>query len=314
MGTPAIARDILEGLSLLPNVELVAVYTQPDRPAGRGKKIVPSPVKELALSLGLEVRQPLSLKKDEAECQYLASLAPDFLVVAAYGMILPNSVLAIPKYAPVNVHTSLLPAYRGAAPVQRAIMDGVKETAVSIMRVDEELDAGPVYATMPFSTYGETAGSLLEKMGRACVPLLVEVLEGIARGTCEPKEQTGEVSYAAKLTREDGQIRFSRPAWAVECHVRGVTPDPGAHCVLKIGENEIAVVLEEVAASELASEGAGLVLAKKGCLYLSCEDVCLEVKRLKPQGKKSMDAASFVNGLRLASKALAQIGTVRGEA
>ncbi len=314
MGTPAIAREILEGLSSHPGIELVAVYTQPDRPAGRGRKIVPSPVKELALSLGLEVRQPLSLKKDEEECQYLARLAPDFLVVAAYGMILPNSVLAIPKFAPVNVHTSLLPAYRGAAPVQRAIMDGLKETAVSIMRIDEELDAGPVYATMPFSTIGETAGSLLAKMGRDCVPLLGQVLEGIANGTCQPKEQAGEASYAAKLTREDGKIRFSRPVATVECHVRGVTPDPGAHCVLKIGESEIAVVLEEAAATDMPCEAPGLVFAKKGQLCISCEDNFLEVGRLKPQGKKSMDAASFVNGLRMAGRELVQIGTVQGEA
>ena len=314
MGTPAIARDILEGLSSLPDMEIVAVYTQPDRPAGRGKKLVPPPVKELALELGINVRQPLSLAKDEEECRHLASLAPDFLVVAAYGMILPASVLAIPKCAPVNVHTSLLPAYRGAAPVQRAIVDGLAETGVSIMRMDEELDAGPVYATMPFSTVGETAGSLLAKMGRACVPLLAEVLEGIARGTREPRAQVGVPNYAAKLTRADGEIVFSRPARMVECHVRGVTPDPGAHCLLSIGGADIPVVLEAVAATDNPPSTPGLVLAQKGRLLLSCEDFLLEVRRLKPQGRKSMDAASFVNGLRRAGRDLAEIGTVRGEA
>ncbi len=311
MGTPAFARDILAGLADSGDIEIAAVYTQPDRPAGRGKKLVPSPVKELALTLGLEVRQPLSLRRDEAEQDYLASLAPDFLIVAAYGMILPQRVLDIPSRAPINVHTSLLPAYRGSAPVQRALMNGEEKTGFSIMRIELELDAGPVYCTRELATEGETAGSLLAKMAPMSVPLLLHVMQGIEQGTCEARPQEGEPTYAAKILKSDGIIDFARPARLVDAWIRGVTPDPGAHAELQLGETVTGIVLEEVRVAEAWSGAPGIVLAKKGRLCISCQDALLDVLRVKPVGKKSMDAASFVNGQRLAAKDLVEVGRVR---
>lgn len=310
MGTPAFARDILAGLAGSGKVEIKAVYTQPDRPAGRGKKLVCSPVKELALGLGLEVRQPVSLKRDEAEQVYLSSLAPDYLIVAAYGMILPQSVLDIPAREPINVHTSLLPAYRGSAPVQRALMNGETRTGISIMRMELELDAGPVYSMYELPTAGETAGSLLQKMAPMAVPMLLSVMDGIEDGSCTPKAQQGEPSYAAKILKSDGAIDFARPIRSVEAHIRGVTPDPGAHAVLDISGTSLGVVLEEVRAGEPSDCEPGCVLGQKGRLCISCEDGLLDIVRLKPQGKKSMDAASFVNGLRLASKDLVRVGHI----
>ena len=295
MGTPAFARDILAGLAGSGKVEIKAVYTQPDRPAGRGKKLVFSPVKELALGLGLEVRQPVSLKRDEAEQVYLSSLAPDYLIVAAYGMILPQSVLDIPAREPINVHTSLLPAYRGSAPVQRALMNGETRTGISIMRMELELDAGPVYSMYELPTAG---------------PLLLPGMDGIEDGSCTPNAQQGEPSYAAKILKSDGAIDFARPIRSVEAHIRGVTPDPGAHAVLDISGTSLGVVLEEVRAGEPSDCEPGCVLAQKGRLCISCEDGLLDIVRLKPQGKKSMDAASFVNGLRLASKDLVRVGHI----
>lgn len=310
MGTPAFARDILAGLAASGQTEILAVYTQPDRPAGRGRKLVPSPVKELALQLGIEVRQPLSLRRDEAEQDYLASLAPDFLIVAAYGMILPQRVLDIPALAPINVHTSLLPAYRGSAPVQRALMNGEEKTGFCIMRIELELDAGPVYCTQELATAGETAGSLLAKMAPMSVPLLLEVMQGIEQGTCEARPQQGEPTYAAKILKSDGIIDFARPIRLVDSYIRGVTPDPGAHAQLQLGDTKTGIVLEEVRAAEPWSGEPGIVLAKKGRLCISCQDGLLEVLRLRPQGKKSMDAAAFVNGQRLAARDLAEVGRV----
>lgn len=310
MGTPAFARDILAGLASEGSSDILAVYTQPDRPAGRGKKLVPSPVKELALELGLEVRQPLSLRKDAAEQAYLASLAPDYLVVAAYGMILPQNVLDIPVRAPLNVHTSLLPAYRGSAPVQRAIMNGEAKTGISIMRIELELDAGPVYSVRELPTAGETAGSLLQKMAPMAVPMLVEVMEGIENGSCTPRAQQGETSYAAKILKSDGIIDFCQPVRKVDAHIRGVTPDPGAHALLDLSGTIVGVVLEEVRIAGAAECEPGCVLAQKGRLCIACQDGLLDVLRLKPRGKKSMDVASFVNGQRLASRDLAVVGRV----
>lgn len=311
MGTPKFAADILASLLECPWIDVPCVYTQPDRPAGRGKKLIPSPVKNLACAHNIPVRQPLSLKKEPAEQDFLAGLKPDYLVVAAYGMILPQTVLDLPRYAPVNVHTSLLPAYRGSAPVQRALMDGVERTGVSIMRMEAGLDTGPVYASTSVATAGETSGSLLDRMAGLAVPLLLSVLRDIPEGHCVPVEQTGTSSYAAKISKQDGWIDFHRPARLVDCHIRAVTPDPGAHVTLSLEQGPVTVVLEEVCCTENETGAeAGSVLARKGQLVLVCAEGALQVVRLKPQGKKSMDVASFLNGQRLAGSSLSRAGHI----
>ena len=178
------------------------------------------------------------------------------------------------------------------------------------MRMELELDAGPVYSMYELPTAGETAGSLLQKMAPMAVPMLLSVMDGIEDGSCTPKAQQGEPSYAAKILKSDGAIDFARPIRSVEAHIRGVTPDPGAHAVLDISGTSLGVVLEEVRAGESSDCEPGCVLAQKGRLCISCEDGLLDIVRLKPQGKKSMDAASFVNGLRLASKDLVRVGHI----
>lgn len=311
MGTPEFAADILEGLLGFDSVSVSCVYTQPDRPAGRGKKLQPSPVKVLAEKNSIPVRQPASLKGEE-ELAVLRSLEPDFLVVAAYGMLLPESILAVPHFAPINIHTSLLPKYRGCAPVQRAIMDGEEETGVSIMRMEAGLDTGPVYAGCPVPTARETSGSLLKKMAQLSLPLLKTVLAEVRAGKIEPVPQQGESSYASKIQKADGLIDVFCPCSKADCHIRAVTPDPGAHVTLCLPGGDVTLVLEE--ASPVPFEGkmaAGEVYARKGKLLLACEDGCLDVKRVRPQGKKSMDVASFLNGQRLCTPELALAGQVK---
>ncbi|MDO5536073.1 MAG: methionyl-tRNA formyltransferase [Desulfovibrionaceae bacterium] len=310
MGTPEFAARILEGLLASSDVRVLCVYTQPDRPAGRGNKLLAPPVKALALERGLPVRQPETFRSGEAQAE-LASLAPDFLVVAAYGMILPQTVLDIPRCASINVHTSLLPAYRGSAPVQRAIMDGVPVTGVSVMRMEAGLDTGPVYSRIEMSTAGETAGSLLNRMAAAAVPQLLDVLNRVREGALEPVPQTGESCYAAKIAKAEGHLDVYRPVERVDCHLRGVTPDPGAHVTLELQSGDVSVLLEEVRVVKDRTGEPGSVLARKGLLLLACEGGCLSVLRLKPQGKKSMDAAAFLNGLRLNGPELVQVGRVR---
>ncbi len=310
MGTPDFAARILKGLLDSDRVRVLCVYTQPDRPSGRGKKTLPPPVKVLALERGLPVLQPASLKGAQEQAA-LAAFQPDFLVVAAYGMILPQAVLDMPKHAPVNVHTSLLPAYRGSAPVQRAIMEGMTEIGVSVMRITYELDAGPVYMQQRMEVGRRNAGQMLDAMAGAAVPMLLDVLDGVMAGNKQAREQEGPVNYAAKISKADGRLDLDRPVSRVDCHMRGVTPDPGAHVTLELPSGVVEVVLEEAEPCDTAAESPNLVLAKKGQLLLSCQDGCLRVLRLRPQGKKSMDVASFINGQRLGGPDLVPVGAVR---
>ena len=224
MGTPDLAAAVLRRLVRWPGGDVVAVYTQPDRPAGRGHKLTPSPVKKLALELGLPVHQPLNFRQEGAVDE-LAALKPDLLVVAAYGLILPQAVLDIPTVDTLNVHTSLLPRYRGAAPIQRAVMENWQPgdvTGVSIMRIVPALDAGPVYAQCEVPIGQHTAGSLHDALAEAGGELLLTVLDQLRDGSAQPREQDeSRVTYAAKLAKEDGYIDWARPAAEVHARIRG---------------------------------------------------------------------------------------------
>lgn len=303
MGTPDFAATLLEALLDDGRYDVVAAYSQPDRPSGRGRKLLPTPVKAVALSAGIPVLQPSTLK-DEAAVAQLAAFRPDFLVVAAYGMILPAAALAVPRLAPVNVHTSLLPAYRGSAPIQRAIMNGEKETGVSIMRMDVGLDTGPVYESLSTSCATETAGELFEKLAGLAGPLLLRVLDAILDGSAVAHPQEGEPGpgrgYAAKVGKEEGHVDVRLPAKRLYDLVRGLTPDPGAHVELLFDNRPPCPLLLEAALPDDRAGEPGTVRAGKGELRLFCGEGSLVVKRLRPQGKKSMDAAAFLNGLRLA--------------
>ena len=234
MGTPAFAADILASLLGWPEFSVQAVFTRPDREAGRGRRLMPSPVKVLALEKGLPVHQPSSMKTEEA-LQLVQSYEPDFLVVAAYGMILPQAVLDAARLAPVNVHTSLLPAYRGAAPVQRAIMDGCETIGVSIMRMTAGLDCGPFYAQKEVPVGRGTTGSLFGELAAVSAPLLRGVLRDIAEGRAVEHEQDGSLAtYAAKVTKAESHVDFFKAREERGCpyprpHARSRGPRPLPH-------------------------------------------------------------------------------------
>lgn len=305
MGTPELAAVVLRRLADWPDGEVLAVYTQPDRPAGRGQKLRPSPVKEAALELGLPVRQPENFRDAESVAE-LAALAPDVLAVAAYGLILPQAVLDIPRLAPLNVHTSLLPRYRGAAPIQRAIMENWQpgaESGVSIMRMEKGLDTGPVYAQRRIALAEQTAGSLHDALAALGAEALLEVIGGLCDGTAKAEMQDeGQASYAAKVFKEDGYVDWDRPLAAVHAQIRGVTPFPGARTLLHAegvteplllqiwpGEPETFAGGERPVCGSLRRDKAGLSVA--------CADGWYRLGRVRPPAKKEMDALALCNGL-----------------
>lgn len=302
MGTPDFAAVILRRLAQWPQGTVVAVYTQPDRPAGRGHKLRPSPVKSLALELGLPVLQPASLKSPEAQAE-LAAFRPDVLVVAAYGLILPDAVLDAARLAPLNVHASLLPRYRGAAPIQRAIMENWEQgarTGVSIMRVISRLDAGPVYAMAHLPIDGHTAGSLHDALAKSGADLLLGVLDDLLAGRAVEREQVESLaSYAAKISKEDGLIRWDRPARAVHAQIRGVTPWPGAYAEFRLAgsQDPLSLILLPGQIGEMAGEAPpGTLCHGPEGLSVACADCWYVLSEVRPQGRKNMTARDFVNG------------------
>ena len=308
MGTPDFSAVILDQVLAWPGGEVVAVYTQPDRPAGRGKQMQAPPVKRLAVGHGLEVRQPLNFK-NPADIAALAALKPDFLLVAAYGLILPQAVLDIPGLAPVNVHASLLPKYRGAAPIQRAVMNGDTETGIAIMRMEAGLDTGPVYAvrTLPIGP-DDTAGDVHDALACLGGELLLETLPGIASGALVPAPQdNAAATYAPKLSKEDGRVDFNKTAREVHNQVRGVSPWPGAWCELhretEAGEGLIRVRIcpGQVAPAEYNAVHAaalpGTVLGVAGeCLAVKCADGAYFIPQVCPSNSKMMAALEFACG------------------
>lgn len=306
MGTPAFAATVLEKLARWPGGRVVAVYTQPDRPRGRrGMKLVPSPVKELAESLGLEVRQPVNFK-DEAERLALADLRPDIIVAAAYGLLLPRAVLDAARIAPLNVHASLLPLYRGAAPIQRCIMESCSPdavTGVSLMHMEPSLDTGPVYATRRVPIGCCHAGELTEALARAGAELLVETLPGIVAGTVTATPQDhSQATHAAKLAKEDGRIDWAQPVAQVDAHIRGVTPAPGAttRILCKDGAEPMEVrILRGHPAGDAPAQAVpppGTIVRLPAGLAVACGDGFYLLDRVRPSGRKDMEGLAFANG------------------
>ncbi|MDL2272310.1 methionyl-tRNA formyltransferase [Desulfovibrio sp. OttesenSCG-928-I05] len=305
MGTPDLAASVLRRVLEWEEGEVIAAYCQPDRPAGRGLELKAPPVKTLALEHGIPVFQPLHFKSD-IDVMLLESLAPDYLLVAAYGLILPQKVLDIPSRMALNVHTSLLPKYRGAAPIQRAVMNGDAETGVSIMAMDAGLDTGPVVLqeTLPIAA-SDTAGIMHDKLAELGGELLIRALEGLEEGRLQSSPQNeAEASYAAKLGKNDGAIDFSQDASRIDAIVRGVSPWPGAFAnLVRDGEKPLRVAF--VAGSPLNAPAAdtrpdtptGTILGlTDGSTAVRCASGVYGITTLKPAGKAAMDAAAFANG------------------
>lgn len=303
MGTPDFAATVLRHVTAWPGCEIVAAYCQPDRPAGRGHKLQPPAVKVLAQELGIPVFQPLNFK-DEADRAALAGLRPDALVVAAYGLILPQSVLDIPTIGPFNVHGSLLPQYRGAAPIQRAIMDGNHLTGITIMRMERGLDTGPMLLQRALGIgIDDTAATMHDELADLGGRLMVEVLRQYADGdpsTPIPQEEA-LATYAAKLTKADGHIDWDEDAAVIHARIRGVTPWPGAQTVFLLpGRDPLPALLQPGRVGETFTGGhpapGTLVALRGGKLLIACRDALYEVSTLKPAGGKPMSAEAFWNG------------------
>lgn len=295
-GTPDFAARHLAAL-LSSHHKVVAVYTQPDRPAGRGKKLTASPVKQLAQEHGIPVYQPASLKAEEAQ-QELAAIDADIMVVVAYGLLLPKAVLDTPRLGCINVHGSILPRWRGAAPIQRAIWAGDTQTGVTIMQMDEGLDTGDMLkiATLDIDAK-ETSATLYERLAELGPQALVECLGDIASGNAVAEKQNDELAnYAKKLSKEEAQIDWSMSAVAIERCIRAFNPWPMSH--FSVADNNIKVWDAEVEA-ENSDKAPGTILSadKKGIRVATGEGV-LRLLSIQPPGKKAMSAADILNSRR----------------
>jgi len=291
-GTPDFSVPPLKAL-LDSRHEVVAVYTQPDRPAGRGRKLTPSPVKVVAQEHSIPVYQPASLRDPEAIAE-LKALQPDLMVVVAYGLLLPPEVLEIPPLGCINIHASLLPRWRGAAPIQRAIQAGDQETGVSIMRMEAGLDTGPVYLIKRTPITGEdTGGTLHDRLSLLGAEALMEALPGILNGSLQPVRQNDEeATYASKLDKKEAAIDWRQPAWKIERQVRAFNPWPVAHTRY---ENANLRIWEAHAIDGLAAEPGTVMSAAREGVDVATGEGLLRVTRLQMPGKRAMEAADFIN-------------------
>ncbi len=298
MGTPDFAVPSLAAL-IDAGHRVVCVYSQPPRPAGRGQQVQKSPVHRFAEEHGIPVRTPKSLRNAEAQAEF-AGLDADAAVVAAYGLILPQPVLDAPRLGCVNVHGSLLPRWRGAAPIQRSILAGDAETGITIMQMDIGLDTGAMLSREAVAiTPATTASSLHDELATLGARMIVPALEGLASGTLKAVPQPEEgVTYAAKLTREDGRLDWSQPAAYVERQVRALTPWPGCWFDAANGAangERIKVLAAEPAPGMVGA--AGTLLDDR--LTVACADGAVRLTRVQRPGKAPVDGAAFLRGFAL---------------
>jgi methionyl-tRNA formyltransferase len=301
-GTPKWAIPTLEALMDSP-IEVAGVVTNPDRPSGRGMKLQPSPVKESALAAGLDVMQP-EKARDPSLADWVRARGADVATVVAYGKILPLDLLEVPLHGFVNVHFSLLPEYRGAAPVQRALMDGKTEAGVSIMRLTAGMDEGPVFALerVPVEP-NDTAGSVGDRLAEVGAGLLVRTLLELDAGTAQPHDQDdARATYAPKITDEQARIDWASPADSIRNLVRGLNPAPGAWTTL--GDRRLKVHAVGPSEAELSP---GQLAVVDDSLVVGTGEGSLELVEVQPAGKRRMPGSEFARGLRLEPQA--RLGT-----
>ncbi|MDP2919785.1 MAG: methionyl-tRNA formyltransferase [Dehalococcoidia bacterium] len=296
MGTPEFAVAPLEYL-VLNGLEVVAVYTQPDREAGRGRATAPPPVKITALKLGLPVRQPANLKPPEERAK-LAELKPDVIVVAAFGQILSRTVLELPPHGCLNIHPSLLPKHRGVAPVPAAILNGDVFTGVSIMKLDTGVDTGPILARAqtPVSDW-DTAGTLTEKLSRIGAHLLVEILPRWIQGQVIPRQQDGaEASYTNMIKKEDGEIDWTKPALEIWRRVRAYQPWPGSYTSWQ--GKQLKIIEAAVLPDGAGNPGQIVPLTGEIAFGVATGRGILGIMRVQMEGKRVMSSGEFLRGQR----------------
>ncbi|EID52568.1 methionyl-tRNA formyltransferase [Saccharomonospora xinjiangensis] len=297
-GTPAPAVPSLRALIESPRHDVVAVVTRPDAPAGRGRRLVRSPVGQLADEHGIEVLTPRR-PGDEDFLARLTELAPDACPVVAYGALLPESALAVPAHGWINLHFSLLPAWRGAAPVQAAVRAGDEITGATTFRIVRDLDAGPVFGTVTEPVKPtDTAGELLDRLSLSGAALLVSTLDGIEDGTVRAVPQPADgVTYAPKVTVEDARITFGFPATAVDRHVRSVTPEPGAWAQFRGQRIKLGPMMP--AEGEYTDLEPGEVRVERRRVLVGTATSALVLGEVQAQGKKRMSATDWARGSRI---------------
>ncbi len=309
MGTPDFAASCL-GALVDHGEDIVAVVTQPDRQKGRGMNFIPSPVKVYATEHGIPVYQPATLR-DEAFAALLSEIAPELIIVAAYGKILPKNVLDYPKHGCINAHASLLPKYRGAAPIQRAIMDGERVTGVTAMYMAEGLDTGDMLLTRTVTIEeNDDFGTVHDKLCVAGGDAMCAVCDAIRAGTLSPEKQDDSLStYAEKITKEEGSLDFSLPATAVHNRIRAMSPIPLSYTKTTDGKLLKIVSAKLSDADVPTGTVAGTVISTKGGeITVACCDGAISVTGVVPEGKSKMRAADFINGRKIAAGDILGIG------
>lgn len=301
--TPKIALKSLDYLIKSDNIDVVAIVTQPDKPTGRGYKLMPSPVKQYALEQNIPVFQPHSIKKEFEVQNELKKLEPDFFVTFAFGQILSKEVLDIPKYATINLHASLLPLYRGANPIQRAIINGDKKTGICTMVTEEGLDCGAICLMDEIEiTENMNYEELFELIAQKAPQLIEVTLLNVQSGALCPVEQVHEkATYAKKVNKEDAQIDWSKSAQEIHNLVRGLYKAPSAHCFLRdkmVKILETRVADDEIPAGFLGETGEVIKISKDGIEVSTTQGILL-ITKVKPEGKGEMFARDWVNGLKL---------------
>lgn len=297
MGTPDFAVPVLDAVAAAGH-RVIAVYSQPPRPAGRGLSEAKSPVHRRAEAMGIPVRTPKNFKAESDRAEF-ASLKADAAVVVAYGLLLPAAVLDAPRFGCFNVHASKLPRWRGAAPIQRAIMAGDTVTAVNIMRMDEGLDTGPVCLGRDVQISADTtAGDLHDTLSALGAELMVEALAQLEAGTLKATPQPHDgVTYAAKIDKRETRIDFGKPAHEVADHIRGLSPYPGAWFEASLGAKPERIKV--LRASAISQNGEPGVLLD-GELTIACGESAVRIEELQRAGKQPMKASDFLRGMRLA--------------
>ncbi len=307
-GTPEFALPCLQALLAAEDVEVVGVVTQPDRRAGRGLRMLPSPVKRAARAAGVEVITPRSLHGNPEARAWLQGKRPDFLVVVAYGLLLPRAWLEAPRIAPINVHASLLPRWRGAAPIERALLAGDAETGVSIMRMEEGLDCGGIYARCRVAIHETTTGAELRQiLAAAGAELLIDSLPRILAGELQPEPQDeSQATYAAKITAADRLIDWSEPAAVVDQRVRCFSPSPGART--RLSGRWLKILRGEILPDRIEGRSPGEIVDSKRLVVVCGDRRLYRLRIVQPEGKKAMDAAAFVRGYALSPESCFKSG------
>ena len=299
MGTPDFSVPALEKLSA--EHEVIAVVTQPDKPKGRSGKLIACPVKEKALELGLKVLQP-ERARDEAFISEIKALNPDMIIVIAYGQILPGKILELPKYGCVNVHASLLPKYRGAAPIQWAVINGDKVSGVTTMLMNEGLDTGDILLAKEVELkYDETGGSLFERLSSIGAGLMLETITGLENGEITPIPQDdSKASKVGLLTKAMGELDFNKSSRELERLVRGLDPWPGAFTYIDGKKLSIWKCIAEKMKHDKEAVSTGAVSdVGKDYIDISCREGCLRLLEVQLEGKKRMNVRDFLNGFEV---------------